>query len=298
MVELLTVVIIIAGAVGGLLRTINQHEGRLVWPMVNVKRWTFRLGFPASVIIGAIVSYFADLGIVVVAPFIVPDNIYTAALFGLFVGFMSLHILNKVLGLNIEDPDVCEIQGLLVPSSEKNEQLIEMYQRIEEEMDCIERVRIFDGQTAGVLKAVAVPKKGNDPRKVKMKVESVLNRIKHPGIQVYVYLPEEIEIDMGLTVEVLNGDDPSETRAIYAKKVEDVVRRHIDSLQPGESVYRSQLVAEIVSIDTYIKDVRGEKMNTTPGMKEGRVPIGAFQVARAGKIDVSIIIRTVGRDVF
>jgi hypothetical protein len=295
MVETISLIILIAGAIGGLLRTLYQHEGRLVWPSVDFKRWKIKLGFLISMVIGAGTAYLADLGVVSAFPAIIPDDIYTAALFGLGVGFISLHLVNKLLGLKLEDPDVAEIGGKLIPTDEKNIHIQLMYQAIEKEAsEYVERVKIIRGQTPGILKAVVAPKKGVDVKKAKMMVEHIINRIICPATQLYVRLPEEVVVNLSLVVEVMDGDDPEFTKSSFVKKITEALTDHIESLQPGESVYRSQIVHKVVGLDKYIKDVQGDKLTSSPDIVEGRIYIGAFQVAIAGNIDVTIVIRTIG----
>jgi hypothetical protein len=290
-----SLIILITGAIGGLLRTLYQHEGKLVWPSVDFKRWKIKLGFPVSMLIGAGTAYLADLGVVSAFPAIIPDDIYTAALFGLGVGFISLHLINKLLGVRLEDPDAVEIGGKFIPDTEKNVHLQLIYQTIEKEASqYVSRVSIISGQTPGILKAIVAPKRGVDGKKAKIAVEHIINRVICPATQVYVRLPEEIVVDLSLVVEVMNGEDPEITKSDFTKRITKTLIDHIDSLQPGEPVYRSKIVGEVVNLDKYIKDVRGEKLSSVPEMVEGKVPVGQFQVARAGNIDVTIVIRTIG----
>lgn len=294
MIDTLTAIILITGALGGLARTFYQHEGRLVWPSVDFKRWKIRLGFPFSMLIGAGVSWLADAGVISAFPSIVPDDPYKAVLFGSVIGFISLHLVNKLLGIKIGDPDVVEIGGRFVPDDERNIHIRLMYQRIEEEAsDYVERVKIIRGQTPGILRAVVAPKKNVDANKAKMVVEHIINRIACPSTQVYVRLPEDIIVDLSLVVEVMDGEDPEVTKRDFMKIITKTLTNYIDSLRPGEPVYRSQIVHKVVGLDKYIKDVQGDKLLSTPSMTEGKIHIGPFQIARAGNISVTIVIRTI-----
>ena len=290
----LTTIILITGALGGLARTFYQHEGRLVWPSVDFKRWKIRLGFPFSMLIGAGVSWLADAGVINAFPSIVPNDPYQAVLFGSVIGFISLHLINKLLGVKIDDPDAVEIGGKFAPDDEKNIHIRLMYQHIEQEAgDYVDRVKIIRGHTPGILRAVVAPKKNIDPNKARMVVEHIINRIACPSTQVYVRLPDDVVVDLSLVVEVMNGEDPEMTKRDFMKRITKILTDYINSLRPGGCVYRSQIVHKVVGLDKYIKDVQGEKLLSTPDMIEGKIPIGPFQIARAGNIDVTIVIRTI-----
>lgn len=120
--------------------------------------------------------------------------------------------MDSFLGFRIEDPDICEVRTIITLSSEKNEGLINMYTRVNDRIECVERIRIFDSETACITKAVVVARPGSNQKKVKMRVENVLNRIKPLGVQVYVYLVEKIYVNLSLVVEVLDGGDSEQTK--------------------------------------------------------------------------------------
>lgn len=294
MIDALTAIILVTGALGGLARTFYQHEGRLVWPSVDFKRWKIRLGFPFSMLIGAGVAWLADAGIINAFPSIVPGNEYQAMLFGFVIGFISLHLVNKLLGVKIDDPDVVEISGKFAPDDERNIHIRLMYHHIEKEAgDYVDRVKITRGHTPGILRAVVAPKKNVDPNKARMVVEHIINRIACPSTQIYVRLPDDVVVDLSLVVEVMDGEDPEMTKKGFMERITKTLIDYVDSLRPGEPVYRSQIVHKVVGLDKYIKDVQGEKLSSTPEMVEGKIPIGPFQIARAGNINVTIVIRTI-----
>ena len=122
---------------------------------------------------------------------------------------------------------------------------------------------------------------------------NTINHLKCPGIQVYVKLPVERIIDLTFSVEVMDGNDPEKTRAGHIPRITEVVTKYIDSLPPGEAVLKSKIITAIVSSSTLIRDVRGDRFVSSVPFESGRIPIGRFEVARAGKIDVELIIRSI-----
>lgn len=288
------IMLIIAGAIGGFISTLKRHNGVLIWPSVNIKNRTLRLGFPASLIIGALFAFATEIIIVTALPDFAPDNIYNSFLLGLVAGVASLYSLNEILdkyiGVKIADPDAMTIGALLAPKGEKNIYKQRMYAALDD-ITGVERVNISDGQMAGVIKVVVVPKVGFDNNKIKTTVESVVNIYKCPGIQAYIYLPEEIKIDMAFTIEVLDGRDPEETKRQYSSMVSKLLTCYINKLQPGESVRQSQIIGEVVKSDDMLRDLITESLTSKPEFIQGRIMIGEFQVARAGKISVEVLIR-------
>jgi hypothetical protein len=288
------VVVILAGAIGGFLRTYWFHDAKLVWPLITFrdKRFTMRLGFIASVLIGAVVAAFANIGMVSVAPNLVPDNIYTAALLGLFAGLSSLHILNKLLGMKLEDPDSMDICQPLAPL-ECNPHKIKIYEAIDTTGYC-QRALIAEAQSSGVLKVLIVPKDNVDHKKAKKVIEAAIEKVKYPSIQVYVFLPEKVPINIKMVAEILDIDEPEEVLREYEENIEQVIRDYINSLHPGEPVLKGQIVYRSMKTYHLIRDTPGEKMSAEPPFKRGMIRIGKYEVAVAGKIDVKIIVRDIG----
>lgn len=292
------IVLIIAGAIGGFISTLKRHNGMLIWPSINIKNRTLRLGFPASLIIGALFAFATEVIIETALPEFVPgDSFYNSFMLGLVAGIASLYSLNEILdkyvGVKISDPDAMTIGALLAPKGEKNIYKQRMYAALDD-VSGVERVNIIDGHMAGVIKVVVVPKIDFDNNKIKTIVESVINRYKCPGIQAYVYLPEEIKIDMAFTIEVLDGRNPEETKSQYSTMISKLLTCYINKLQPGESVRQSQIIGEVVKSDDMLRDLITESLTSTPSFVQGRITIGEFQVARAGKIDVTVMVRLPG----
>lgn len=298
MTDVITMIIIlIAGAIGGLIRTITEHNGVLIFPSVNIKGRRFRLGFIASLLLGSVAAFFVDFGVITILPTQDIDNIWTAMLVGLSAGFLSLHILNKILGLKIDDPDVCEF-GSTTAILEPNVVKREMYEAIYQSVSGVERLLISDEQVAGVMKVIVVPKVGADATDIKISVESVINKIRHPGIQVYVYTPDEVPIDIELEVVIKNGEhNRQKIVPLLQSRISTEIGNYINSLQPGESVLHSQIVHLVIKLDRkideiIIKDAPGDKIISTPPFHRGRIPIGSFQVARFNSADVKVVFKT------
>jgi len=297
MLDINVIVLIIAGAIGGFISTIKRHNGMLIYPSISIKNRTLRLGFPASIIIGSLFALITELVIVTALPDFLPDNIYNAFLLGLVAGGTSLYsvneILDKYVGIKISDPDAMTIGAVLAPKNEKNIYKQRMYAALDD-VDGVERVNITDAQTAGVIRVVVVAKAGCDSLKVKSAVESIVNIYKCPGIQAYIHLPEEIEINMAFTIEVLDGRDPETTKQQYSSMVSKLLTCYINKLQPGESVRQSQIIGEVVKSDDMLRDLITESLTSTPPFAQGRINIGEFQVARAGTITVTVMVRLPG----
>jgi hypothetical protein len=293
MTELLyTILFIIAGAIGGFFRTYISHEARLIWPMIDPKKKQMRFGFLVSVFVGAFISYLAKIGLVVFLPMELPESIWTTVLVGFVVGIASQTILEKLAGIKLKDPDALVIGGELFAPFEMNLPRKKMYDYVAKNIPEVERLLITDGDVAGVMKVIVVPKKNEDADKVKMKVENTMNQMKCPGIQVYVTLPNEVVVDLNLTVEVMDGNDPEKTRKEHVPRIKRVLSKYIDSLPPGQPVLKSKIIAEIVSSSTLIRDVRGDRIISNIQFDNGRIPVGRFEVARAGEIEVELIIRS------
>jgi hypothetical protein len=291
--QLITLIFIIAGALGGLFRTYISHEAKLIWPMIDPKKKRMRFGFLVSVGIGALVSYLATIGIVTFIPSEMFNNLWTTMIVGFVVGLASQTILEKLAGIKLKDPDALIIGGQLFAPFELNLPRQKMYDYIAKNIPEVERILIADGDVAGIMKVIVVPKKGMDANKVKIKVENTINQMKCPGIQVYVTLPTEKMIDLSFSVEVMDGNDPEKTKALHIPKIKEVVIKYIDSLPPGSPILKSKIITVIVSSSTLIRDVRGDRIVSNIPFESGRIPIGRFEVARAGKIETELIIRSV-----
>ena len=288
------IVLIIAGAIGGFISTLKRHNGMLIWPSINIKNRTLRLGFPASILIGALFAFATEVIIVAALPDFIPDNIYNSFLLGFVAGVASLYSFNEILdkyaGVKILDPDAMTIGALLAPKGEKNIYKQRMYAALEQ-VDGIDRANITDGHNAGILKVVVVPKVGYDTVKVKKAAELCVNTYKCPGIQAYVYLPEEVIIDMSFAIEVMDGRDPDETKRQYSSMVSELLIEYINTLQPSESVRVSQIIGEVNKSDNMIRDIMTDTITSEPPFIQGKIVISEFQVARAGKISVEVSIR-------
>ena len=292
-----TLIFLIAGALGGLFRTYISHEARLIWPMIDPKKQRMRFGFLVSVAMGAFVAYLATIGIVAFLPLTEqPDSIYSCFSIGFIVGLGSQTILEKLVGVKLRDPDALVLGGKLFAPFEMNLPKQKMYEYVADNIPEVERLLITDGDVAGVMKVIVVPKNGENAQKVKMKVENTFNQMKCPGIQVYVTLPHEKVIDLKLTVEVMDGHDPEKTRETHIPKIKEVITNYINSIPPGEVVMKSKIITKIVSSNTLIRDVRGDRIISSIPFDSGRIPIGRFEVARAGKINVELIIRAFGEE--
>jgi len=295
MIELLhPLLFVISGAVGGFFRTYISHEAKLIWPMIDPKQKRMRFGFLLSIGIGAFIAYLVSVGLVTFLPFELPESIWTTMLVGFVVGLGSQTILEKIAGFKLKDPDALVIGGELFAPFEMNVPRKKLYDYIANNIPEVERILISDGDLAGVMKVIVVPKQDTDSDKVKMKVENTINHMKCPGIQVYVTLPKEVVINLKLTVEVMDGTDPEKTKTIHIPKIQDVVKRYIDSLPPGEAILKSKIITAIVSSSPLIRDVRGDRISSNIPFDHSRIPIGRFEVARCGTIDVKLIIRTIG----
>lgn len=287
-------IMIIAGAIGGLVRTFYTRNGDLIWPTIGIRTRRIRLGFIASMLFGAIAALLVEMGLVSFIPDGVSDDFSSALVMGLLSGLASLTIINRLIGMRIKDPDISMIGSTLAPKGETNYYKLKMYKTIEEEVSCAERVLITDGSVAGVIRIVAVPRKGHDALRVRSKVERAVHKIKPPGVQCYVRTPSEINIDLSLFVEVLDGENVDATKEKHSRRIKEVVSKYIDSLQPGEAVLQSQIIGEIVSSSQLVKDVISSKMTSIPPFEQGRIRIGRFEVARAKDISVNVTVRTIG----
>lgn len=287
-------IMIIAGAIGGLVRTFYFRNGNIVWPTINIRKRRIKLGFIASMVFGAVAAFLVGMGLVSFVPTEFPNHLSSSLVMGVFSGLVSLSIINKAVGMRIKDPDTTIMGCALAPKGEINYYKLRMYKAIEEEVSCAERVLITDGSIAGVIRIVAVPRKGHDALRVRSKVERAVHKIKPPGVQCYVRTPSEINVDLSLFVEVLDGENVDATKAKHSRRIKEVVSKYIDSLQPGEAVLQSQIIGEIVSSSQLVKDVISSKMISSPPFEQGRIRIGRFEVARAKDILVNITVRTIG----
>lgn len=287
-------IMIIAGALGGLVRTFYFHNGNIIWPTISIRNRRIKLGFLASMLFGGVAAFLVGMGLVSFVPTEFPNHLSAALVMGILSGLTSLSIINKVLDMRIKDPDISIMGCTLAPKGETNYYKLRMYKTIEEEVSCAERVLITDGSVAGVIRIVAVPKKGHDALRVRSKVERAVHKIKPPGVQCYVKTPSEISVDLSLFVEVLDGEDVDATKVKHSRRIKEVVSKYIDSLQPGEAVLQSQIIGEIVSSSQLVKDVISSKMTSSPPFEQGRIRIGRFEVARAKDISVNITVRTIG----
>jgi len=293
-----TILFIIFGAVGGLFRTYISHEAKLIWPMIDPAKKRMRFGFIISIAIGAFVAYLMTIGIVTFIPLEAPNSIWTTMTIGFVIGLASQTILEKLAGVKLKDPDALIIGNKLFAPFEMNLPKQKMYDYIARNIPEVERILIVDGDVAGVMKVITVPKKGMDAGKVKVKVENTINQMKCPGIQVYVTLPTEKVLDLKFSVEVMDGNDPEKTKALHIPRIKAVVTKYIDSLPPGAPVLKSKIITAIVSSSTLIRDVRGDRIISETPFDSGRIPIGRFEVARAGDIIIELIIRSVGEPEF
>lgn len=299
MIDILyTLIFIVAGALGGLFRTYISHEAKLIWPMIDPKKKRMRFGFLVSIAIGAFMAYLATLGIVTFIPMEEPTSIWTTMTIGFMIGLAGQTILEKLAGIKLKDPDALIIGGKLFAPFEMNLPRQKMYDYIAKSIPDVERILITDGDNAGIMKVIVVPKKNTDPDKVKMKVENTLNQMKCPGIHVYVTLPEEKVLDLKFSVEVMDGNAPEKTKALHVPVIKERVIKYIDSLQPGAPVLKSKIITEIVSSSSLIRDVRGDRIISSIPFESGRMPVGRFEVARAGVIEVELIIRSINEQQF
>lgn len=295
MTDAYTFTMLIFGAIGGLFRTYVSHGSKFILPSVNIHKKTIRLGFVASMMIGAAVAYMVHIGVVVLFPTEIPASVWTSSMVGFVSGFSSLTILEKVIGIKIRDPDTAVIPTFA--PLENNYMKMAMYDTIAKEVPEVERIVITDGETAGVMKVIVVPRKNADGQRVRNVVENIINRMKCPGVQAYIYLPNEKVIDINLTVEVMDGTNIEETKRENTEKIRRVITNYINSLRPGSPVRKSQIIAEVVKLSPLIRDVRGDRIIGTPPFISGSIPIGKFEVARAGEIDVEVIVITPGESI-
>ena len=130
------IVLIIAGAIGGFISTLKRHNGMLIYPSISIKNRTLRLGFPASIIIGALFAYITEAIIATALPDFIPDNMYSILILGFTAGVASLYSINEVLdkfvGINLSDPDAMTIGGILAPKGENNIYKQRMYAALDD----------------------------------------------------------------------------------------------------------------------------------------------------------------------
>jgi len=284
-------IFIIFGAIGGFFRTYISHEARIIWPSIGKRG--MKLGFLISVAIGAIIAYLATIGMVAFIPSEVPQSLWNTIMLGFVIGLMSQTLLEKIVGIRLRDPDEIVIGGAGFVPFGTNLTKNKMYEYVHKNIPNVERILIVDGDVGGTLRVMIVPKKGTDPDNVRMQVENAINRLKCPGIQVYTKLPEEKVIDLRMFIEILDGTNPEKTRSIHTKNITKIVSEYINSLPPGEAVLKSKIIALVVSSSPLIKDLRGDKLIATPPFEGGRITIKRFEVARAGNIEIEVLVRQI-----
>lgn len=276
----------IAGGVAGTVRTWMTHGLKLVQPKVTVRdhEFSIKLGFIASALLGAILAVLAVEGIVLFAPLGTPQNIYDVILLAAGTGFSSLSIINHWYKEDLPDIDT---ESFTLEFKEINEQKAMFIKRIMKDLDCVERIQIRDGKYAGVVEVIIVPKPELDREQCKQSVEKFVKKYRPIGTQVYVKLPEEVNIDVELTALVLDVDD-DRTPNDYETEIEDRIRNYIDSLLPGERVQKSHIVSRAIAGFRFVKDVPGDSIITNPPLENNAIMINEFQVARSGDIQVNI----------
>lgn len=288
---------LIVGGIAGLVRTLQTHGLKLIVPTITFrdKNIKIRLGWIASVVIGAMLSAASMTGAYAFFPEQPPTGTLEVMLWSAIIGFGSLDIVNKWVGGRLGDIDTREFDI----STEINAPKFDMITQIIRHVRCVERIHIRDDFRGGTAQIFVVPKPScvkqpEDAEKIRQEVERIVARIKPIALMVSVELPREKIINLTCKVIVIDGADHEYD--YYVEAVEDLARDYIDSLAPGRWVLKNKLMNALY-VDRFVQDIR--ELKTEPMFEGGlQIRIGPDEVARAGTITVTYEILSASNGIY
>ena len=284
----ITMLSLIVGAFFGVLRTWQTHGLRLIQPTFTVRNRTIRvkLGWIASSLLGAVISWASVFGYLWFFYEIIPNTWADVILVSMMAGYGSLDLLNRLTGKEIVDLDAHEFA---VAYGEVNLQKALMIGTMLKNVECVERIQIRDGEYGGVVNVFVVPRPGHDTEECRKIVENYMAKHRPVGVQFYVVAAHETKIDVCLKVTLLTVDDDNPS-SWYKDEITDRITKYINSLMPGEWVRKNKMVTRAIQGFTYVTDIPDDRLISDPPFEENSfIKIGRNYVARAGKIKVEIV---------
>lgn len=284
----ITILSLVVGAFFGVLRTWQTHGLRLIQPTFTVRDRIIRvkLGWIASVLLGAVISWASVFGYLWFFYEMIPNTWADVILVSMMAGYGSLDLLNRLTGKEIVDLDAHEFA---VAYGEVNLQKALMIGTMLKNVECVERIQIRDGEYGGVVNVFVVPKPGHDTEECRKIVENYMAKHRPVGVQFYVVAAHETKIDVCLKVTLLVVTDDN-SPDWYKNEITDRITKYINSLMPGEWVRKNKMVTRAIQGFTYVTDIPDDRLISTPLFEENSfIKIGRNYVARAGKIKVEIV---------
>jgi len=284
----ITIVSLVIGAFFGVLRTWQTHGLRLIQPTFSVRDRTIRvkLGWIASVLLGAVISWASVYGYLWFFYETMPDTLADVILVSMMAGYGSLDLLNRLTGKDIVDLDAHEFA---VAYGEVNLQKALMIGTMLKNVECVERIQIRDGEYGGVVNVFVVPKPGHDTEECRRIVENYMAKHRPVGVQFYVLSAHEVNIDIELKVTLLVTNDDN-SPDWYKKEIADRIITYINSLMPGEWVRKNKMISRAIQGFTYVTDIPDDSVLSNPLFEENSyIKIDRNYVARAGTIIVKIV---------
>lgn len=284
----ITMLSLIVGAFFGVLRTWQTHGLRLIQPTFTVRDRTIRvkLGWIASVLLGAVISWTSVSGYLWFFYETIPDTPAGVILVSMMAGYGSLDLLNRLTGKEIVDIDAHEFA---VAYGEVNLQKALMIGTMLKDVECVERIQIRDGEFGGVVNVFVVPKPGHDTEECRRIVENYMAKHRPVGVQFYVMAAHEVEINIDLNVILLTVEDDNSSDW-YKKEIAGRITTYINSLMPGEWIRKNKMITRAIQGFTYVTDIPDDRVISDPPFEENSyIKIDRNYVARAGKIAVQIV---------
>ena len=284
----ITIASLVIGAFFGVLRTWQTHGLRLIQPTFTVRDRTIRvkLGWIASVLLGAVISWASVSGYLVFFSEMIPYTLADVILISMMAGYGSLDLLNRLTGKDIVDLDAHEFA---VAYGEVNLQKALMIGTMLKNVECVERIQIRDGEYGGVVNVFVVPKPGHDTEECRRIVENYMAKHRPVGVQFYVVSAYEVNIDIDLKVTLLVVEDDNSSDW-YEKEIADRIIKYINSLMPGEWVRKNKMITRAIQGFTYVTDIPDDRVISDPAFEENSfIKIGRNYVARAGNVTVKIV---------
>lgn len=284
----ITIASLVIGAFFGVLRTWQTHGLRLIQPTFTVRDRTIRvkLGWIASVLLGAVISWASVSGYLVFFSEMIPYTLADVILVSMIAGYGSLDLLNRLTGKDIIDLDAHEFA---VAYSEVNLQKALMIGTMLKNVECVERIQIRDGEYGGVVNVFVVPKPGHDTEECRRIVENYMAKHRPVGVQFYVVSAHEVNIDIDLKVTLLVIEDDNSSDW-YEKEIADRIIKYINSLMPGEWVRKNKMITRAIQGFAYVTDIPDDRVISDPAFEENSfIKIDRNYVARAGNVTVKIV---------
>lgn len=284
----ITIVSLVIGAFFGVLRTWQTHGLRLIQPTFTVRDRIIRvkLGWIASVLLGAMISWASVSGYLMFFSELIPYTLADVILVSMMAGYGSLDLLNRLTGKEIVDLDAHEFA---MAYSEVNLQKALMIGTMLKDVECVERIQIRDGEYGGVVNVFVVPKPGHDTEECRKIVENYMAKHRPVGVQFYVVSAHEVEINIDLNVILLTVEDDNSSDW-YEKEIAGRITTYINSLMPGEWIRKNKMITRAIQGFTYVTDIPDDRVISTPPFEENSyIKIDRNYVARAGKIAVQVV---------